>query len=62
MTRRFTPREHLARERLIAAELAYTEIEQTFGAPPGASSAVYCELVSARLGLWQLVQGKGRRM
>lgn len=61
MTRHITAREHLARERLIAAELAYTEIEQTFGAPPDWKSEVYRELRSARLGLWQLVQGKGRQ-
>ena len=56
-----TRRERLARERLIAAELAYTEIEQTFGSPPSASSDVALELTSARLGLWQVVQGKGRQ-
>ncbi|HKW11102.1 MAG TPA: hypothetical protein VJO33_12040 [Gemmatimonadaceae bacterium] len=55
MTRRL----RLAQARLIAAELAYVEIEQTIGAP-AEDSEVAQELRSARLGLWQLVHGARR--
>lgn len=59
---RLSIRERLARERLIAAELAIAELEHTFNEPPAADSDAMRELTSARKALYQIVVGRGRQV
>ena len=54
-------RERLARERIISAQLALAEAETQGSTTADQYAELLAEARSARLALYQLIMGKGRR-